>query len=168
MGSVRCFPHLHSLLLPAGIHPVFCIPANYEAVRSYTPVARLPVLSAHRSGCGTSARSGIRRVACRGSSPHARSASAFPAGCAPARSSAPRPSPASAANRTPARYPHADSPASHALRSRPPARASHDRCPDSRLLPVPTHSRVYASTTLRMRTMRPFASPSTMKSIAHS
>ena len=30
------------------------------------------------------------------------------------------------------------------------------------------HSRVYASTTLRMRTIRPVARPSTMKSIAHS
>jgi hypothetical protein len=30
------------------------------------------------------------------------------------------------------------------------------------------HSRVNASTTLRMRIMRPFANPSTMKSIAHS
>ncbi len=30
------------------------------------------------------------------------------------------------------------------------------------------HSRVYASTTLRIRTIRPVARPSTMKSIAHS
>ena len=36
MGSVRCFLHLHSLLLSVGTPPAFGIPANYAAVRSYT------------------------------------------------------------------------------------------------------------------------------------
>ncbi len=91
-----------------------------------------------------------------------------PAGCAPARSSAPRPSPASAANRTRAHCRTADSLDGRDPRSADPALRVTRPLPRLTSASSTRHSRVKASTTLRMRTVRPFASPSTMKSIAHS
>ena len=64
--------------------------------------------------------------------------------------------------------PSARSPGGHARRSPVPAPVSRDRYPGWCRPPAPDTRGVHTSTTLRIRTIRPVARPSTMKSIAHS
>ncbi len=81
-----------------------------------------PRCAAHLPSCGTSSRSGTRRAAVRGSSPHGRSASVCQAGYEPTQPCALRPSPASGVSRTPG----------HCLNA-------HSRVAYQPLTPAPSH-----------------------------